>query len=252
MLGGGIRLINGSFVGTEFLTGYVRSVLTAFWFLHAMFFSVLLVLFVEKILGKRWRYVYIILGMMMLFIPSDMPNIYLYIFLYPYFVAGFLVNDCTMMFQLTEKYKRLLFFILGIIFIALFVLYDYKSYIYISGISLVKDNAIVFAQLPIDLYRWFIGFIGSMLILIICHEIYNYWKDMRIINCITRIGQISLGIYILNTYTNIYVLPKLTEHAKPGLLIWILETFVELGGYFIFIVTVRKTSFGNKFLLGGR
>ena len=69
---------------------------------------------------------------------------------------------------------------------------------------------------------------------------------------IAYLGRISLGIYILNTYTNSYVLQRITKTIEANALIWIVETVISIALYGIVIELIKKVPIGRKLLLGGR
>lgn len=117
-------------------------------------------------------------------------------------------------------------------------------------ISLLGGNGIL-VQFGIDIYRWIIGFVGSITVIILCKMICDRWQGVGV-KVFAYFGQISLGIYILNSYVNSYILQRLTAGLMPNVLIWIAETIVGGAVYTVAVEIIKKVPLAKKLLLGGR
>ncbi len=243
------KVYGGNFVLSKFLHDYISAFVYLIWFLWAMFWCSLIALIVEKVLKGR-LIVYGLLVIPLLFMPVTL-NLHLYAFMFPYFAAGFLFNK----YKGGEKCRKFwgkespTFIGIAIAFIVLFLFYGRDSYIYTTGISLLGKNGLL--QLGIDVYRWIIGFVGSIMVILLCKMVCEKWNGKGV-RFIAYLGRISLGIYILNTYTNSYVLQRITKTIEANALIWIVETVISIALYGIVIELIKKVPIGRKLLLGGR
>lgn len=244
-----INIIRHDFTVVEFAHTYVVKFLGSFWFLWAMLFCSLIVLLVEKAFkGKVWIYGVLIIPM--LFVSSKF-NAHLYVYMYPYFAAGFLFNKC----EGIKYYRRVAkkdWYALAVAivtFAVLFIFYGHDSYIYTTKISLLGEKGLI-VQLGIDIYRWVIGFAGSIMVIVLCKMICDGWKG-KVIERIAYFGKISLGIYILNSYVNMFLL-KVTKNFSPNSLIWIIETVVSIIVYVIAVEILKRIPVAKEFFLGGR
>ena len=254
-IGKGVLLASrNQFVLETFIHNYVSSFLYEFWFLWAIFWCSMIVLIVENIslefknvLGGG---IYVLIWILSFWVPRKL-NIHMYAFMYPYFIAGFLFNkfDGIALYRKYVKKDWKVFAILVVAFTVLFAFYNYDSFIYTTAISVLGENG--FSQIGIDLYRWEIGFIGSFMVILACKMISGRWSSVEI-KVIAYLGQISLGVYILNSYFNLYVVRKITSSIQPSLFIWIVETILSMSLYIIFIEVIRRIPLANKLLLGGR
>lgn len=245
-----IMVIKHEFVFSDFVSFYENKLLNSLWFLWAIFWCSLIVLLVEKIFkGKTWLYILLLIPM--LFTPEKF-NLHLYAFMYPYFVAGFMFNkfDGGNRYRKVAKKNWVALALTTMVFSALFVCYDYDSYIYTTKINLLGENGVI-TQLGIDVYRWLIGFAGVITVIILCKIICGRWKGTAV-KLFAYFGQISLGIYILNSYVNSYVLRRLTGNFSPNVIIWIAETILSMVVYVIAVEIIKRIPMANRMLLGGR
>lgn len=234
----------------SYIQFYADKLLGSLWFLWAIFWCSLIVLLVDKIFkGRVWIYG-VILGLL-LFTPAEY-NFHMYAYLCPYFVSGYLFNKYNGMNLYDKKVKKDWYALAasGVAFVILFIFYGHDSYIYTTGISVLGENNVI-KQLGIDIYRWTIGFAGSVAVIILCKMICEKWKDAGV-HLFAYFGQISLGIYILNSYVNSYVLRRITGSFSPNVLIWILETVVSMAVYAAAVEIMKQIPVAKKLLLGGR
>lgn len=147
-----------------YVKNLIKFCLTDIWFLWAVFWCSLAIIAINKFF-KDNLIAYGVLMIFLLFIPEKM-NSHYYIFLYPYFVFGYLWNKHNLQEKVAELFskKRTIFLLcLLVLWIVLLTQFNYDSFIYTTHISLYGKQWKM--QLAIDIYRWVIGFAGSAMIL---------------------------------------------------------------------------------------
>ena len=131
--------------------------------------------------------------LMILFPGQIQPAKNFNIWLFPYFLMGFLFckyKDRINMSILKIRYASL------ILFPFLLVFFSQKTYIYTSGINPFTSEYGFLTQVGIDIYRWIIGFVGSICIITIVYFLYSkqqrrFWKTLG------EIGKYTLQIYVM-------------------------------------------------------
>lgn len=133
---------------------------------------------------------------MLLVMPCSILNV----FMFPYFIIGFMFckvkeENGDIIGKIT-KYKYLPF----IIFPIMLCFFKKKHYIYISG--LFSQNYSLIECLLIDVYRWAIGLIGSVFVLVLFEIIYRNVLNNNVLYWICfqfdRIGTNSLQFYCIS------------------------------------------------------
>ena len=191
----------GDFIGVSTtLWKMFNNFIYGFWFLRAMFLASMIVLLVREKFSDSVKF-YVFVLVIFLFMPSQIiPSTH--IFVYPYFVAGYLWHRERM----DEKINLSFSLKAGIILLwcIMLMFYDRASYVYTTGTALIKYRQSIFmpAQILTDAFRWLIGFVGcgAMLILL---------KLVKPVSVITALGRRSLGIYMISGYMMRY----LPEHG---------------------------------------
>lgn len=84
------------------------------------------------------------------------PNFQINLYVYPYFVIGFIFSLHE---EKLQKVKKNLWIFIPL-FILMFSFYQKKHFIYISG--LYTDQYTLWEYVNIDLFRWIIGLTGSI------------------------------------------------------------------------------------------
>ena len=251
-----VNLLNGKPVpwGEELL-----SYTSALWFLWAIFWCSLIVLFVVRCFHDNIM-VYVVLWPLMLLLPG-LYGINLYVYMYPYFIVGYLWNK----YRLHDKikcrlnaYTRVMAFaFLFVLFVILYRQYTVEDYIYISGSGILKGLStsspfIDYHLLSIDLYRYLIGFVGSAVAFIVIRFLFK-WGDMAWGRVMAMLGQKSLGIYAISVILfNGFILPNLNFDTGINYGIAGLETIVVLAITYIMTVLLERYSLTRRLLLGGR
>jgi len=234
---------------------FINSIIYNLWFLWAIFFCSIIIICVSKFL-KDSIAVYSIIMICMLLTP-DVYNFYLYKYMFPYFLGAYLYNKYGIskrISNLSFVTKSVSFSIIVLIFLVFLSFFNYDSYIYTSKISLVGKN--IMKQLGIDVYRWVIGFLGSIFtigIIILLDKVNKYSFAFSMKRGIGLIGQNSLGVYIISTlFININLLFPLTEKFKFNVLSLFIESILVLIVCYIITEVIKRSSLANRLLFGGR
>ena len=182
--------------------GRWMSSLGSLWFLWSVLCASIVIAVCEKITSiKILRLLIIILGAGFVWL---FPNNDMNLFMYPFFVGGFYFakyKDKIPMALMNVKYFSLVLFPLMMLF------YQKKHFFYTTGI---KSSANKLELLSIDLFRWAIGFIGSVFVLVILEVIYNnlICKKLIIAKPVAQLGKKSLQVYCLSIPLLSFWLPK--------------------------------------------
>lgn len=179
------------------------------WYLISLLFCILSTCLINKVIKKDNNQIlcYFLVFILSFFIPNKMyTNVHLS--MYPYFIIGYLISkhydDRLIKINQKRNIRNLLIFISFISFILL-LRYQNDFFVYSSGLFLFGQNSIV-NQLIINFGRILLSLSG-------CYITYYMWskfishleiKHNRFFNncvdCISKIGKMSLGIYLLNGY----------------------------------------------------
>lgn len=226
---------------------YINSVLYNLWFLWAVFWCSAVVLVVYY--GYRNRlWIYMLLFVFSFFVP-DIYHVGLYKYMYPYFVAGFLYREGNYKERLRRIYSSNYFlFATGILFVVLLLFYGYDDYIYTSGHRIVNRW---FSQLGIDLYRYAIGFVGCIFVILGFYKMERYIKP--VIPALSYLGRRTMGIYILSGIVFQYLFIPLTgslDGLNYGILL--VESVGVLLLCLMVVEIIARFKWLNRFLLGGR
>ncbi len=188
-----------------FIISWMNNIVSI-WFLWAILLISCIVVIVYKYNGNLLKK--IILSIVMFGILIVLPGRINNLFMLPYFVIGFLwckheiFNSCTF-----NKIKWL--FCLAWIFLLLF--YSKKHYIYTTGLfpnESINLSSII-EQLEIDLFRYIIGFVGTIAVIDLSRFFYNKIIIKSIKDIIIRGGKISLDIYVMQNILFPIIISKL-------------------------------------------
>ena len=165
------------------------------WFL----WSVLAASLVVAIVCKKCKNPWVQGALLLVLMPfvAFFPNATMNVFVYPYFVIGFLFakyKEKVPQFAGRLKYLSLL------LFPVLACFYEKKHYIYTTGLYSPAYEAV--EMLKINAYRWTIGLIGSIFALTLLQIIYQLIQAKKnssaVIDGLSKIGEKSLQIYVLS------------------------------------------------------
>lgn len=226
---------------------------TNLWFLWSLFYINILV----KIINKYFKdniFIYILLFLITFILPNNLIIKYfniqfsLYSYMYLYFMLGYFYKK----YNLEEKLKKLINYktliINSIIFILLLNFFSKEDYIYLSGINIIGN----YKQILIDLYRYLIGFIGSIEILLLVKYLIPKLND-KIKDKLTYLGKNTLGIYIVSSILHPYLLPIITKGiSNINYIFIILESIIIILISILVIELIKKNKILNKYLLGDK
>ena len=170
---------------------------TSIWFLWSVLVISVIMAFAEKskTRDKSTQAIIILFGVIfILLLPGSENNL----FMYPYFILGYYLHSSNFL-----KWKKVLW--MRVICIALFAImlcfYSKECYIYTTGLWITNPNVFNVRQLGIDMFRYVIGVVGAISMLILSEKVCNSGVlSKRIKEYIVKIGMISLQIYILQRY----------------------------------------------------
>lgn len=224
-----------------------ETIFTYYWFLWAILFNSVIVWLVHRFLDDSILG-HLVIGIGFYFVPTIL-NVHLWIFMYPYFVVGYLWNKNGVQIKRIENHKIITTCLLGAVDIALFLFYNSDSFIYTTGITVRS-----LTRFRIDLYRYAIGFVGSALVIWVVYILYQkieskaFWLNRGLTYC----GQISLTIYIIDCLLNSYVLPRMTNGFTLNYGIAFVETIVVMLICISIDYIIKKVPVARRVLPGSR
>lgn len=176
------------------ISGYLRS-LNGTWFLWSLLIISCIVAVLNRIKKKIIRNIMLTVGIIFVLIA---PNPTMNLYMYPYFVIGFLFNEYKS--GVLDKLKKIGHLIL-LIYPIILIFYKNRDYIYTTGINPLVSEYGVVNQIGIDIYRWCVGLFGSVFVLILTYIIIQKFSEKAIVKRISKtfsyLGCISLQIYVM-------------------------------------------------------
>lgn len=248
-----IKLIDNWEIGIfKMIKLYISTAVRELWFLWAVFYCSLIVLVINRYMKDN--IIIYILGFVTTFLITDERNFSLYKYMYPFFVLGYFYGKhgkrMKEWWQQVKNRKVLILFLLSM-YILLFAFYDYDSYIYTSGYSVLGKD--VLKQIGIDMYRLIIGFVGSLVVIIFVDNIYSLIKGKKTAGIMTYIGRNSMGIYVISGAIFTYILPEITTNILDiNYLVVLLESVLIIGISLIINSGLKKNKIISGLFLGGR
>lgn len=88
----------------------------------------------------------------------------------------------------------------GIVYIILFLFYKEWSFDYISGVNPMTSEYKPYIQMEINIYRWIIGIVGSIVFTEIMQLLYVKYMNLRFVKFVNRIGKDTLQIYVMQCF----------------------------------------------------
>lgn len=174
-----------------FVNGGWINQLFGLWFLWATMLSMVIVGFAYKKIKNGWlSLLCMILGTAVFFV---FPNSVACIFVYPFFLIGFFACKHK---DILKKIAPLRFLSIPL-YPLLIGFYKNDYYIYVSG--LWGGDYTPLQSLGIDAYRFVTGIVGCVFILTILRPVYNLISESKCCEIITKTGQKSLQVYVLQT-----------------------------------------------------
>ena len=219
----------------------VNSVFGNIWFLWSVLVLSLLAIINRKFLNDS-IVVYLLVFVACFFAPAKL-NIQLYAYLYPFFIAGYMLNKYKKASRFFDKPLILLSLALPI-FLLMICFYDRNSYVYTAGVSVLGNPSNILN----DLFRMAIGFVGSIAIVSIVVAICR--KKVMGDGLLCYIGKNTLGIYAISNY--LFLLLKGVTQNMFGINYFLLtvETVAILFASLTIIYLIKKSSIMSRLLLG--
>lgn len=138
-------------------------------------------------------FLYVIAVLSGAYLCSILPYADQTLYMYPYFVIGFLY--CRFREKISTLYKCIFSIISLIAFIVMLCFFQREHYIYTTGMFLPTPSKGV-SQLATDLFRYSIGLFGSIAVSSVLYLLSRVlWK--KIINVFAAIGKKSLQLYLV-------------------------------------------------------
>lgn len=244
----------------NWVLSYVKSLPREFWFLWAVFYCSVAV-WIGKYLFRDSTFYYLFGLILTFLVPDIVYNLSYYKFMYPFFIGGYLVaeNGEIIKNKLSSVGQRNLFLILLTGYLVLFLFWNYDSFIYTSGYTLLGRNDAL-RQFGIDCYRTVTGFVGSVVVVMAANLIHGFIickfdsgsVISRVDDAISRIGEKSLGIYIISGKLVEMFLIKNLDKLSVNYFNNILQTMIILGISYLLTTVINKIPILNSILLGGR
>lgn len=219
------------------------------WFLWAIWWCSLAVIIVRKFL-KDSPFIYLF-GFLLTFIIPDAYGLAYYKFMYPFFIMAYFFKK-NKLDDILKKYylNRFLIFFVIMIFCGTLFLYNYDTYIYTSGYTLLNKN--IALQLYNDCLRFAVGFFGSLSIMYALIPLIKIFKD-NAKRIMTHIGMNTLGIYLISGALNDDVLARLTASLHGiNYFYTCIETLCMILLSLGINALLKKWKITNNLFLGGR
>ncbi len=231
----GYRQITPGMIIPEF----AYKLITNHWFLWSMIICFAIVWIMHFIL-KDNLIIYLIGFIALFFIPDGL-NMHAYKFLMPFYIIAFYYHmalaegsDCggsrisvkeiaTKINSFFVSKTVIASIITGIGFVGLFLLYDKRAFIYVSGYRITKN--VWYHMLIIDIYRFVIGLVGSLFMICLWKTVTNLVKKYNF-PVLQAFGRCSLGVYLLSGYITILGMRRITDTLQYSVGRNIAETIV--------------------------
>jgi fucose 4-O-acetylase-like acetyltransferase len=185
------EFLSGDFVQSAiyFIKSYISILPYYLWFLWALFvISILVSLVANKFKDKVT--IHILVFILLLCLTDRFGLMYMK-FMYPYFLFGYFYNLYREKFIDWEKPLTYLSFVIFPVLLTFF--WSKQDLIYQSGMSIYKPE--VFKVIMISFKRYIIGLSGIVVVVTILKKILYFPRA----TFITKMGMLSLGIYIIQT-----------------------------------------------------
>ena len=187
------RILSGK---TQLFFGAVfRGLEYSFWFLWAVLIASVAVAVACKIThNKGLQLLLTVLGGVFV---ALFPQWEMSLAMYPYFVVGFF---CAMYRGVLSGMYHKLKYVSIVIFPLMLAFFETEHYIYITPVY--SPVLGLTESLKIDVFRWGIGFAGSVCLMTLLDLVFRLWKvekeTPRLIKALSRMGENSLQIYCLS------------------------------------------------------
>ncbi len=231
--------------------------LYGWWFLRALFFCFIFAYFFIWLFRGRMGFAGILSCFLLyaLTLSDIIPNmtdknslLKGFIYLYPFFWSGYLFRQYE---SLLYQYKSIGVLVFGFMFFFLLFFWNGEYSFYgMNTSALAKEGVAGYTLVAIILFRLMIGVLGSLFFMTLFVSISSH-----ISNVFTKIGQETLGIYILQSLVYWSLPDHLLFPQMPDIINFCLSLFVSivivLGSYYsIRLVANRQYAYLGMFLFG--
>ena len=219
------------------------------WFLWGIWWCSFVIIIVRHFFDDN-KYISILVVVLTFIIPDSL-NFYLYKFVLPFFLLAYVFNE----YDYKNKFKKVYFnkwFISSCIsiFVILLFYYNYDSYIYTSGYTIL--NKCIIQQVYNNIFRFFIGMVGSITIMYLIYALMQVLPD-GIKQNLSYIGKNTFGIYLVSGFIFEGVLQKITTNlAELNYLYMLIEVICILGISILINAILKRNKLTNRLFLGGR
>lgn len=171
-----------------------------FWFLWSYFYSSIGVLIITKLFNKRWCLGFFLFFIILIILPSFLEfNKDMNIWMFPYFIVGFLHNKNKD--SISLDLKKTIGFISIPIFLILFNYFHYDAYVYTSGFTNLISTKGLFYQNFMNTVRYVIGFAGIIMVIFISSFLFkSKYYNNKLVEFVSFLGKYSLQLYIIQTF----------------------------------------------------
>lgn len=231
--------------------GLFNCYLNTLWFISSVFINSIVVLLCNKYAHDS-LFIYSSFMVASLFIP----NYYgynLYVFMLPFFLCGYFFNKVGRQKIASLNNMPFFLFLLVLVFLILLSYFDRNDYVYTSGTFIIRNKEIFAPQILIDCYRWFIGLVGSLCVIItivLLQSIKTLRFLIKLLRSLSVIGTKTMGLYIISTYC--FQLFHLLPIDSFCYLYHILEFVMVICISYLLILLIEQNKYLRKYLLGGR
>lgn len=237
--------INVLWIVKKLISGFVYGP----WFLWAVWWCSFVIIVVRRFF--RDSPIVYFLGSVLTFVITDALNLALYKFMWPFFLFAYIFNTYDYRSKLKKIYLNKGFIACTfIVFGFLLFFYNYDSYIYTSGYSVLNKNVAI--QIYTNCFRFIIGMVGSISTMYLIYVLVRVLPN-AMNNLLSYIGKNTLGIYIISGIVFAELLPKITSSLKG---INYLYIFIETMGVLCFSILInallKRFKITNRLFLGGR
>ncbi|QYR63957.1 acyltransferase family protein [Fusobacterium animalis] len=210
----------------------IFTILKGYWFLWSILYFSIIIFIVKYIFNDSIK-IYVALFLILFIIPNEIHTVKTstILFLYPFILVGYFFSKYQkQIIKKIESKQNQLLFILGVFFCLQLFFFKKESYIYISGLDIIKTklNISLRHQFFIDVFRLNIGLTGSCFILLILYKIYKLTKSIKVWNIFIDLGQNSLKIYCVQELVIVYWLVPFTINYQKNYKTNLLESIIVI------------------------
>ena len=220
------------------------------WFLCALVYCYLIVLFVRKFL-KDSAIAYLLIFILISLIP--VLGTVMYVWMYPYFIAGYWIHkEKEKFFDFFDKYGK---FLALVLFPIMVVNWATSFYVYTTGIYLTASDFT--SQLFYNTYRLVAGFAGCGYFYILAKWLAQVPFTGKFQAAIRLAGRNSLAIYMVQTILVENFLGRFIPDMTYSYYLYtyglcFIMTILITSFIVLLAELIKKSTLANRLLLGGR